>query len=112
MSEITDAFSELLSAQLEALGTQQTVTIGGTEVSAVVEAIPLDSVFIDGGTSQKQAFKLMVIASELSDTEPPKYTDVTFSPVGGGADVSISVLSCENNNGVFHILIGDPNSNA
>ena len=109
---MTDAFDRLYTAQTGAIGAAQTVTIGATtNIPAIIEAVARDLVYIDGGTGEKQPFRLQIKASALSNTEPAKFTAVSFTPVGSATAVSLKVLSVESNNGIFIVLVGDPNTN-
>lgn len=111
MSALTDAFDELYTAQTEAIGTAQVVTIGATSnIAAIIEAVPRDQVYIDGGLGEKQPFRLMIKATALSSTEPAKFTAVSFTPVGSATAVALAVLNVESNNGIFYVLAGDPNT--
>ncbi len=111
-NEMTQAFGELLDVQETVLGIRQKVTIGETqEIDAVIEAIPRDEAFIDGGVGERQTFRLMILAAALQRTEPPSIeTPVVFTPVGSTIEVSLRVLSVESNNGIFHFIVGDPNT--
>ncbi len=112
MSDMTDAWTELYNVQIEVIGQQQ-VTIGGfSDVSAIIEAVPRDSIFVDGGIGEGPTFRIQILASSVGNVEPAKYSDVSFNPVGGGNAFSGAVLSVENNNGIFYIVAGDPVTNA
>lgn len=108
MSDFTEAFDDLISAQAEVLGISQTATIGATNgVSCVIEAVPDDDVFRDGTMANAGSFRLLVKASALPSL-PAKYTAVTFTTPSGNTQ-SLSVLSVTDNNGIFHIEVGDAN---
>lgn len=111
MSQTTEAWSELYAAQTEEIGVAFTVDIGATsDIPAVVESVPRDNIFIDGGTASNQAFRMQLLASALSNVPPAKWTSVVFTPPGISSELTLAVLSADSNNGIFYVNVGDPNA--
>lgn len=110
MSEITEAWDELYAAQTSAIGTAQKVVIGAVTADAISQDVPLDVGFAEGSLAYGQPFDVQVKASALSNTEPPRNTAISFTPVGSARAVVLSIISCRSNNGIFYLTIGDPNA--
>lgn len=106
MSAFTDAWEELYAQQTAVTGEAITATITGyaTNKPAIVSALDVNSVIVDGGVAEAGGFSLQMLASDFSG-EPPKGTPVT---AGGSADGhALEVLSVNVNNGIFYITTAD-----
>ena len=111
VNEFTIAFGELLDVQEYALHERKTVTVDGTAgIDAVVEAVPRDEIYIDGGKAEGRTFRLHILASDLGSVEPDKFVSVSFTPPGTSQAFAGEVLAVESNNGIFLVTVGDPNS--
>lgn len=108
-----EAWEELYEAQTESFnGDEQTITVGDTEdIPAIIEAVPRDQVYVDGGVAERQQFRIQIKATSLVRAEPRKIVNaVTFTPHGSLTEYSGAVLNVESNNGIFYLSVGDPNA--
>jgi hypothetical protein len=110
-NEWTRALAELIEAQDETTGVERRVTVGAlTGLFALIEDVPRDLVYVDGGKAEKQTFRLIINATAFSLVEPAKFTAVSFNPIGSTEPFTGAVLEVTANNGNFYLLVGDPNA--
>jgi hypothetical protein len=105
MSELADAFRELLDANDEALGSAQTVSIEGTDYRALVEEITHEEIVVAGGYGQAGQFRATI--PQVDDDGDP-----INRPNQGDAitvrDQALEILSVTDRNEVaWEILVGD-----
>ena len=106
MSALTDAWEALYAAQTEATGEAIIATVGTYAVNkpAVVSALDLNSIVVDGGVAEAGGFNIQMLASDFSG-EPPKQTAIS---AGGSADGHpLEVYSVNVNNGIYYIVAVD-----
>lgn len=102
MSDLSDAFDELLDVNAEALGESQFVIINGKKHDAIIEEIGSSEFPIAGGESESEQFRVKVRKREFSSMpekgDPCKVRGRKLEIVGPVVD----------RNGVeYEITIGD-----
>ena len=102
MSEITDAFSDLMESQSDVVGVQ-TANFDGTSVEVIAEAMDYDDVCVAGGVAESGGYKLMCLSSAFT-ARPKKNSPVTLD------GLALYVLKIQEDNGVLTVMIGDPAS--
>lgn len=106
MSDFTKAFDDLHAAQTAAMGTTAVCAIGAISgVACVVSDSGTDLGFYGGGIGNSATMTLQTKLSAWS-TLPAKNDSITVSGLPG-ANVTRSVLSTSDKNGILHIVIGD-----
>lgn len=100
MSNTTDAWEELYTAQTEAVG-EIRATVNGTNARAIITEVALDEIFAAGGLAEGGGFTLQMLASDFA-VEPPKFTPVL------ARGQNLQVLGVNNNGGILYITSGDP----
>ena len=106
MSAITVAFDELYAAQTAAQGTSAVCAIGAiTGVACIVSDSGTDLAFYGGGIGNSATMTLQTKLSAWS-TLPAKNDSITVSGLAG-ANVTRSVISTTDRNGILYIAIGD-----
>lgn len=102
MSLLTAAWSELYSAQTDAVGSALTATIGAVASSKPV--IPSESPYNDiierGGVGNEGDLTLQMLASDFSAAPVQNSTAVVLGR-------TLSVLDYTLNNGIYYIVVGD-----
>ena len=105
MSELSDAFTELLDANDEALGAAQTVNIDGTDYRAIVEEIPHEEILVAGGYGQGGQFRATIAQTDENGdpvTRPGQGVAITVR------GQTLEILNVTDRNGVsWEILAGD-----
>ncbi len=106
MSLLTTAFNTLYAAQTAATGSAAVCAIGAiTGVACVVSSAPTDLGFYGGGIGNSASMTLQTKLSAWS-TLPAKNDSITVSGLPG-ANITRSVLSIDDKNGILYIAIGD-----
>lgn len=107
MSDFTTAFDELYAAQNDAMGTTPVCAIGAiTGVDCVISDNGTDAAFFGGGIANTSEMTLQTKLSDWS-TLPVKNDAITVSGLAT-SNVSRSVISTTERNGILYIQIGDP----
>ena len=102
MSEMSEAFDEMIDAQNEVLGEDQKCVINGESVDFLVGDTSLVSIPSFGGNSESGAFVGKVRVSDFPAGQPPKFSSFQFR----GYDLQI--LSVQQINESLEIIAGDP----
>lgn len=107
MSEITDAFDELLDAQEEATGERLKASVGAVvDKDAVIEELTFDEIVAAGGTAENGGFKLQMRKSDFP-TRPPEFDAQGVKTTVVARGVTLQLLSVTENNGILLIGAGD-----
>jgi hypothetical protein len=102
VSELDDAFTELLDFKEEATGKKEYVLLNGRKVRALVSEITIDEEFISGGTAQAGGFRCSIAVADVAEA-PAK-----FDPIKVRGN-ELQILSVNEVNGVtYEITAGDP----
>lgn len=82
--------SILYPAQTQVLGIQIVATITGycTNKPAIISAVKLDSIFIEGGVAENGGWEIQIRLSDLSG-EPPKGTKISCNGESSGHDLEV-----------------------
>lgn len=108
MSDLDDAFVELLDVNDEVCGQPQFVIIGKRKVRAIIEEITTDETNLVGGVGEAGGFRAKVRQAEFA-SEPKQGTSIQKMGKGKVFDI----LSVVGRNGVeFEILAGDLSAEA
>ncbi len=106
MSDLSEAFTELLDANDAVCGVPQTVLIGADEYRAIIEEISFDEAAIVGGSAEKGGYRIMVALADLN-ARPTQGDNVT------ARGNELEVLDVTERNGVtYEITAGSLVSDA
>jgi hypothetical protein len=104
MSELTDAFSELLDSKAEVIGKREYVLLDGRKVEALVSEIRAGDLIVGGGIAQSDGFECQIAQGAVAG-KPDKDTPIECR------NQSLVVMDAHDVNGVTWIVTtGDPSS--
>jgi len=106
MSEMVEAFRELLDAQEEAIGVRQRATVGSVaNLDCIISEMTFDAIIAYGGKAESGGFVLQ-IAKEDFPSAPAKLSTVSITR--DSVTTSLVLQSLVENNGVYHLTCFDP----
>lgn len=104
MSQNSEAFEELLSAQDEYLGRSEKLVLNGVSIDFLVGDTNTVDAFVGGGIAQDGTFVGMVRARDWQASGAEKFSSFKFR------EMSLIVLNFQRINDTVQVTAGDPTS--
>lgn len=97
MSDLSDAFDELLDANDDATGIPQFAIVNGKKVRAIIEEMTNDEIMIAGGVAESGGFRVMVRKADFAwrpqqgDSIEARGQDLEVMSITNRNDVSFEI---------------------
>ncbi len=102
MAILFDAFQRTLNARERVVGVREKITLGVTQLDALVTDVNFDGVFLPGGIGNDGGF-ICQVGKDILPVQPTQYTSISVR------GQSLQVMSVKDVNGiVWEITAGDP----
>jgi hypothetical protein len=101
MSDLSEAFEEMLEVQTEALGERVTCVIGGKTVDFLADDAGVFEEFGSGGTTLAGSIEGKVRAADFPDGIA-KFAEFEFR------EAKLQILNVRRVNATLHVVAGDP----
>lgn len=106
MSDMTAAFAELRAAYQGAADATPLLTFGSDIVQILPGEVPIDPMFVGGGTADAGQITVMCLASDFT-TEPENDEIVELSDHPNASDGSYQVISKTQREGTVYLTLGN-----